>query len=92
MAVKLKSLLSPPTECPQPGYCSFSGQGCWSSMSQRDSKVLLSGLFLPSSPTTETRPSGMGRGMWMEEGTAALAEDLGSRSWQFPSYVSRSRN
>lgn len=92
VAVKRKSFLSPPAECPQPGYCSFSGRGCWSSTTQRDSEVLLSGFFLPSNPTTETRLSGMGRGMWMEEGTAALAEDLGSRSWQFPSYVSRSRN
>ena len=87
MAGKLQS-----TECPQPGDCSFSGQGCWSSVTQRDSKVLLSGLFLPSNPMTAARPSGMGRGLWMKEASAAVAEDLGSRSWQFPSHVFRNRN
>lgn len=77
--MKLKSLLSPPTECPQPGDCSFSGQGCWSSMTRRDSKVLLSGLFLPSSPATETRPSGMGRGCGWRKGLQRRLRTWGPR-------------
>lgn len=59
-------------------------QSRWASVDQWKSRVLPRGLFLPSSPTTEARPSGKGRGCgWSWELQPSL-KAWGSHSGDLP--------